>query len=68
MSTRAVQEIIEQIRQLPETDRLLLEERLAEMAEAEWSRVAADARQAAGARGVNQAMIDRAIDELRRPA
>jgi hypothetical protein len=68
MSESAVQEILDRIQQLPDDDRLLLEERLATLAEAEWRRAAAAARQSAGARGIDQAAIDRAIDELRHPS
>ena len=40
MSEAKVQEILQKIEQLPEADRLLLEERLAELAENEWKREA----------------------------
>jgi hypothetical protein len=65
MSQSAVQEILQRIQELPEEDRLLLEARLAEMAEDEWRRAAAEARHAARARGIDQTAIDRAIEELR---
>ena len=68
MSAVVVQEIIERIKQLPEADRLLLEQRLSELAESEWRHTADEARQTARARGIDQAMIDQAIDQLRRPA
>jgi hypothetical protein len=68
MSAIVVQEILDQIKQLPEDDRLLLEQRLAELADAEWRRAATDARDSARARGIDQATIDLAIEELRRPA
>jgi hypothetical protein len=68
MSATAVQEIIERIKQLPETDRRLLEQRLAEMVEAEWRSAADEARQTARGKGVDQAAIDRAIEQLRRTA
>ncbi len=38
--SEAVREILHRIEQLPEEDRLLLEERLTEIAEAEWKREA----------------------------
>jgi hypothetical protein len=66
MSAATVDEIIRQIEQLPEEDRPLLDKRLAELA-AEWRSEAERARQAAQARGVDQAAIDRAIEELRYP-
>ena len=64
----AVQEILDRIRQLPADERLLLEERLAEVWEAEWRSEAAKARLRASTLGLDQAQIDRAIEELRRPA
>ena len=68
MSETAVQEILERIRQLPADERVLLEERLAELSEVEWRQEAADARNRARGIGLDQAKIDQAIDELRRPA
>lgn len=68
MSAVVVQEIIERIRCLPEADRLLLEQRLSELAEGEWRQAADEARQAASAKGIDQAAIDRAISDLRRTA
>jgi hypothetical protein len=68
MSETAVQEILQRIQQLPDEDRRLLEERLAAWAEDEWRRAATEARRAASARGVDQAAIDRAIEELRHPS
>jgi hypothetical protein len=67
MSAIAVQDIIEQIKQLPEADRLLLERRLTELAESEWRLAANQAREDARAKGIDQTTIDRAIDDLRRP-
>jgi hypothetical protein len=68
MSHSAVQEILQRIQELPDEERLLLEARLAELAEDEWRQAAAEARRAARARGIDQAAIDRAIEELRRPS
>lgn len=68
MSAFVVQEILERIQQLADEDRLLLEARLAELVEDEWRRATAEARRAARARGIDQAAIDRAIEELRRPS
>ena len=67
MSAIAVQDIIEQIKQLPESDRLLLERRLTELADSEWRQTANQAREDARAKGIDQTTIDRAIDDLRRP-
>jgi hypothetical protein len=68
MSEATVQEILQQIEQLPEEDRLLLEKRLAELAENEWKREAEKARQAARAQGLDQAAIDRAVQKIRYPS
>lgn len=65
MSQSNVQIILAQIEQLPEADRLLLDKRLAELAEAEWKREAEAARRLARERGVDQAAIDQAIQDLR---
>jgi hypothetical protein len=63
--SEAVQEILERIDQLPEEDRLVLEEVLTERAEAEWRREAESALHIARERGIDQAAIDRAIHDLR---
>jgi hypothetical protein len=63
--SKAVEEILERIEQLPVEDRLILEERLAQLADAEWKREAEAARRIARERGIDQAAIDRAIHELR---
>ncbi len=65
MSQATVQTILAQIEQLSPADRQLLEERLAELAEAEWKREAEAARQRARDKGIDQAAIDEAIDRLR---
>jgi hypothetical protein len=65
MSEAAVQEILDRIASLPEADRLLLEQRLAERVEAEWQREAVAARAEAQRRGLDQAAIDRAVEEVR---
>jgi len=66
--SEAVREILRRIEQLSEADRLILEERLAELAEVEWRREAEDARQIARERGLDQAAIDQAIHDLRYPS
>jgi hypothetical protein len=63
----AVGQLLDQIEQLPEEDRVVLEERLAELAEADWKREAEQARQLARQRGIDQATIDEAIHDLRYP-
>jgi hypothetical protein len=64
----AVRELLQRIEQLPEEDRLILEERLAELAETEWKREAEQARQIARERGLDQAAIEKAIHDLRYPS
>src|SRR4051794_7130926 len=64
-ASQTVGDLLLQISRLPETDRLLLERRLAERAEAEWMRSARTARKVARARGLNQATIDRAVEQAR---
>jgi hypothetical protein len=63
--SEAVHEILERIQRLPEKDRLLLEEHLAEQAEAEWKRAAEEARWLARQKGIDQAAIDRAVEKVR---
>jgi hypothetical protein len=64
MSTQ-VDAIWQQIQRLDEADRLLLEERLHEVTEAEWHAEAKDARERARERGIDQQTIDKAVDQLR---
>ena len=66
--SEAVREILHRIGELPEEDRLILEVRLTEIAEAEWKREAEDARRIARERGLDQAAIDQAIRDLRYPS
>ncbi len=66
--SEAVREILHRIEPLPAEDRLILEERLAELAEAEWKREAEQARQIARERGLDQAAIDQVIQDLRHPS
>jgi hypothetical protein len=65
MSKVTVQDILSQIQQLTEEDRLRLEERLAELADIEWKREAEEARRVAREKGLDQAAIDQAIREVR---
>lgn len=65
MSAATVEQILSQIDTLDENERLLLEERLAARAEAEWQIAATQARQVARQRGIDQAAIDRAIETVR---
>ncbi|HEY7090862.1 MAG TPA: hypothetical protein VH518_22380 [Tepidisphaeraceae bacterium] len=65
MSRSAVQQILEKIDALPEKDRHRLERELATRAEAEWKRLAKRARGQARRRGIDQAAIDRAVEQTR---
>ena|SRR5437867_6062708 len=67
MGSLTVRELLRQINRLPESDRLLLEKQLAQRAEAEWLRDAKAARAVARARAIDQAAIDRAVEEVRYP-
>jgi hypothetical protein len=63
--SEAVQEILQRIHQLPEEDRLQLEEHLVLEAETEWKRAAEEARRLAREQGIDQAAIDRAVEKIR---
>lgn len=65
MSQASVQHILEMIDQLSESDREFLQRQIAERAEAEWRKEAADARRQARRRGVDQSVIDQAVDRHR---
>jgi hypothetical protein len=65
MSQASIQQILDLIDELTEDDRVLLEHRLGERAEAEWRREADAARHEAARRGINQAAIDEAIRKRR---
>jgi hypothetical protein len=60
-----VDAILQQIENLDEADRFILEQRLQEMAEADWKREAEAARAMARERGIDQRSIDDAINEHR---
>ncbi|MCI0640729.1 MAG: hypothetical protein L0Y72_24305 [Gemmataceae bacterium] len=63
--SEAVHEILQRIQELPEEDRLLLEEQLAQQADAEWKRAADEARRLARQKGIDQAAIGRAVENVR---
>jgi len=63
--SEAVHEILDRIQRLPTDDRLLLEDCLAQQAEAEWQREAEEARRLASEKGIDQAAIDRAVAKVR---
>ena len=60
-----VPQILRQIDQLSERDRLRLEKTLAQRVEAEWLREARRARRLAAGRGIDQSVVERAVDEVR---
>jgi hypothetical protein len=60
-----VPQILRQIDQLSEPDRLRLEKTLAQRVEAEWLREARRARRLAAGRGIDQSAVDRAVEEVR---
>ena len=63
--SEAVHEILERIQRLPTEDRLVLEDYLAQQAEAEWQREAEEARLRAHHMGIDQAAIDRGVEAIR---
>ena len=65
MSRATVDEILDRISQLPEEDRLLFDELLAQREDQEWREEAADARRMAQGRGIDQDAIDRAVHTAR---
>ena len=67
MGKSAVRDILSQIERLPEADRALLESELYLRAEAQWQREATAARKLARQRGIDQAAIDRAVEQVRYP-
>lgn len=65
MSRSAVQEILQKIDALPQRDRERLDRELAARSEAEWKRLAKTARAQARRRRIDQAAIDRAVEQVR---
>jgi hypothetical protein len=63
--SQQVDAIVQQIERLDEADRMLLEERLQELVEAQWRQEAEQARVVARERGIDQRMIDDAVEDLR---
>jgi len=60
-----VDAILQQIEQLDEADRLLLQERLQAWADAQWELEAQGARVVARQRGIDQQTVDDAVKDLR---
>ena len=65
MSRATVDEILDRISQLPEEDRLLFDELLAQREDQEWREEAASARRVAQNRGIDQGATDRAVHTVR---
>jgi len=63
--SQQVDAILQQIERLDERDRVLLEERLQVLAEAQWQQEAQQARVVARERGIDQQTIDSAVEDLR---
>ena len=57
--------IWQQIQCLDEADRLVLEQRLHELAESQWREEVNAARELARQRGIDQASIDDAVEQVR---
>ena len=60
-----VDAILQQIERLDEADRIILEQKLHALAEADWSHEAEDSRAAAREQGIDQQTIDDAVENLR---
>lgn len=65
MTQSTVEHILDLIEQLPDRERDVLDQQLAERAEAEWRREAEPARREAARRGIDEAAIDEAIRRRR---
>jgi len=65
MPNGPVQDILREIEALPEDDQFALEQELARRLDVQWDREARQAREQARQRGIDQAAIDRAIEQRR---
>ena len=65
MSRATVDEILDRIRKLPEEDRVLFDEMLAQQEDQEWREEATKAQRLAQSREIDQGAIDRAIHAAR---
>jgi len=63
--SQQVDSILEQIERLDNEDRLLLQQRLNDLAETEWLAEAKQARAVALDPGINQQSIDQAVQDIR---
>jgi hypothetical protein len=65
MAKGSVQDILREIEALSEDDQFALEQELARRLDVQWDREARQAREEARRRGIDQAAIDRAIEQRR---
>ncbi len=65
MSTAAVKDLVDRVKQLSEEERRLFDELLAQLEEEEWRREAGKARRMAQERAIDQKTIDRAVASVR---
>ena len=65
MSEAAVHELVDQVKQLSEDERLLFDELVAQLEEEEWTSEAEKVRRLARDRGIDQGKIDRAVARVR---
>lgn len=65
MSHPTVDHVLELIEQMPEEDRLVLEQRLWQQVEAEWDEAVAENQRLAQERGITEETIDRVIHRRR---
>ena len=65
MSRATIDEILDRIKQLPQEDRLLFDELLAQQEDQEWREEASHAKRMAQNRGIDQDAIDRAVHAVR---
>ena len=65
MSRAAVDDILDRIKRLPDEDRRLFDELLAQQEDREWRQEAGKAREIAQNRGIDQAAVDRAVHAVR---
>jgi hypothetical protein len=65
MNRATVDDILDQIKQLPEEDRRLLDALLAQQEDQEWREEAAKARKGGRNQGIDQEAVDRAVQAVR---
>jgi len=65
MSRATIDEILDQIKQLPQEDRLVFDKLLAQQEDQEWREEASHAKRMAQSRGIDQDVIDRAVHAVR---